>query len=208
MKYNPTINTYKIPKKLNNSRLSNAERCSWFLPQWSGGLLHTARVPADIRNPALRTGRPENRHSSCRSPKQRLKDCQRPAVAKRPLPTLPVCSSARMYFGSAHRERPREPPLKYEPARQMITYNKARVGFFTPRVAYGDAAAENMKGLPTHPKTGKAASPPRCWWTSVWCRGGRVIVIGKPSPGRSPPASWCTPAAQTRRRPQGQRRGP
>lgn len=44
--------------------------------------------------------------------------------------------AARVYFGSAHRERPSEPLLKYEPARQMMTYSKARVALFMPRLAY------------------------------------------------------------------------
>lgn len=59
-------------------RWSSTGRCSWFLPRWSGGPLHTARGPADIRNPALPPGRPGNRHSSCRTPKQRLNNCQKP----------------------------------------------------------------------------------------------------------------------------------
>lgn len=58
--------------------LSSTGRCSWFLPRWSGGHLRTARVPADTRNPALPPGRPENHHSSCRNPKQRLNNCQKP----------------------------------------------------------------------------------------------------------------------------------
>lgn len=73
-------------------RWSSTGRCSWFLPRWSGGHLRTAKVPADIRNPALHTGRPENRHSSCRNPKQRLNNCQKLISVFKRWPTLPVCS--------------------------------------------------------------------------------------------------------------------
>lgn len=69
------------------------------------------------------------RSSNCQRQHQCVQAVTHPPSLQSPVPPF----AARTYLGSAHRERPSE--LKYEPARQMMTYSKALVALFTPRLA-------------------------------------------------------------------------